>query len=68
MMAIISIQMAFLIAFKQIVELESDSMFEAVEREFNKLARGVLSLPINISGTQYYHGTQVSYDTKFHYI
>lgn len=65
-MATISIQMAFFIAFKQIVESESDSMFKAFEHEFNKLARGTISLPIDIQGTQYHRGRQVPYDTKFH--
>lgn len=55
-MLYIFVQMALLIAFKQIIEIESDSTYEAFKVEFNKLMVGTLSLPINIPGTNYHRG------------
>ncbi|GFZ10932.1 brassinosteroid-6-oxidase 2 [Actinidia rufa] len=48
--------MALFIAFKQIMEIESNSSYEAFKAEFDKLMVGSLSLPINIPGTNYYRG------------
>ncbi|GFY88753.1 brassinosteroid-6-oxidase 1 [Actinidia rufa] len=48
--------MALFIAFKQIMETESSSSYEAFKAEFDKLMMGSLSLPINIPGTNYYGG------------
>ncbi|XP_057493369.1 cytochrome P450 85A-like [Actinidia eriantha] len=48
--------MALFIAFKQIMETESSSSYEAFKAEFDKLMVGSLSLPINIPGTNYYGG------------
>ncbi|KAF7132327.1 hypothetical protein RHSIM_Rhsim09G0125800 [Rhododendron simsii] len=52
----ITSDMALLIAFKQIMEIESDSIYEAFQAEFDKLMAGTLSLPINIPGTTYHRG------------
>lgn len=51
--------MAFYISFKQIVEAESDLIYETFKTEFEKVATGTLSLPISIPGTNYYEGLQV---------
>ncbi|KAI5678873.1 hypothetical protein M9H77_09823 [Catharanthus roseus] len=53
-----SIDMAFFIALKQIVEEESDSIYQTFKAEFDKLALGSLSLPIKLPGTNYYRGFQ----------
>ncbi|GFY88755.1 brassinosteroid-6-oxidase 2 [Actinidia rufa] len=53
--------MALFIAFKQIMETESSSSYEAFKAEFDKLMMGSLSLPINIPGTNYYGGFMVYY-------
>ncbi|GFZ05010.1 brassinosteroid-6-oxidase 1 [Actinidia rufa] len=54
--------MALFITFKQIMEIESNSSYEAFKTEFDKLMVGSLSLPINIPGTNYYRGFM---DCKF---
>ncbi|GFZ10935.1 brassinosteroid-6-oxidase 1 [Actinidia rufa] len=51
--------MALFITFKQIMEIESNSSYEAFKTEFDKLMVGSLSLPINIPGTNYYRGFMV---------
>ncbi|XP_048318957.2 cytochrome P450 85A [Ziziphus jujuba] len=51
-------KMTFLTSFKQIVESESDRIYEALKPEFDKLLLGTFSLPINIPGTNYYQGLQ----------
>ncbi|KAL5759342.1 hypothetical protein ACOSP7_017867 [Xanthoceras sorbifolium] len=51
-------EMALLIAFKQIVEIESSKIYETFKTEFDKLVVGTLSLPINIPGSNYHHGFQ----------
>lgn len=48
--------MTFLTSFKQIVESESDSIYEAFKPEFDKLLLGTFSLPVNIPRTNYYQG------------
>lgn len=58
------VQMALLIAFKQIMEIESDSIYEAFKAEFDKLMAGTLSLPINIPGTTYHRGFLVIYQGR----
>ncbi|KAI5678868.1 hypothetical protein M9H77_09818 [Catharanthus roseus] len=50
--------MAFYIALKQIVEEESDSIYQSFKAEFDKLVVGTLSLPINLPGTNYHRGFQ----------
>lgn len=52
-------QMALFISFKQILEKESDSMYEIFKPEFDKLLAGTLSVPINIPGSNYHYGFQV---------
>lgn len=52
-------QMAFYVAFRQIISAECDLIYEAFKREFDKVATAALSLPINIPGTYYYQGLQV---------
>ncbi|XP_022861559.1 cytochrome P450 85A-like isoform X2 [Olea europaea var. sylvestris] len=51
-----TMNMTFLISFKQITEVELSSIYDAFKFEFDKLLVGSLSLPINIPGTKYYHG------------
>ncbi|XP_075659319.1 cytochrome P450 85A1-like [Castanea sativa] len=53
-----AIEMAFYVAFRQIISAECDLIYEAFEREFDKVATAALSLPINIPGTNYYQGLQ----------
>ena len=57
--------MALFIAFKQIMEIESNSIYEAFKAEFDKLMVGSLSLPINIPGTNYYRGFMVHYWRRY---
>ena len=54
-----SIQMAFYVGFRQIIEAECDLIYKAFKEEFDKVATAALSLPINIPGTNYYQGLQV---------
>uniref|UniRef100_A0A7N0T0T1 Cytochrome P450 n=2 Tax=Kalanchoe fedtschenkoi TaxID=63787 RepID=A0A7N0T0T1_KALFE len=51
-------EMALYIAFRQIVEAESSTLFSAFKREFDKVYIGTISLPINIPGTNYRQGFQ----------
>ncbi|KAI3452915.1 hypothetical protein Pfo_009578 [Paulownia fortunei] len=51
-----TMDMVFLIAFKQIAEAESNSIYDSFKCEFDKLLIGSLSLPINLPGTNYYQG------------
>ncbi|XP_044493276.1 cytochrome P450 85A-like [Mangifera indica] len=51
-------EMALLIAFKQMVEIESSQIYDTFKREFDKLVVGTLSLPINLPGTKYNYGLQ----------
>ncbi|XP_062150209.1 cytochrome P450 85A-like [Alnus glutinosa] len=51
-----TIEMAFYITFRQIVESESDIVYGTFKTEFDKVATGTLSLPISIPGTNYYEG------------
>ncbi|KAI5678872.1 hypothetical protein M9H77_09822 [Catharanthus roseus] len=53
-----SIDMAFFISLKRIVEEESDSIYQTFKAEFDKLALGSLSVPIKLPGTNYYRGFQ----------
>jgi brassinosteroid-6-oxidase 1 len=52
-------QMAFYISFRQIIEVEADSIYKAFKEEFDKVATGTLSLAIYIPGSNYYQGLQV---------
>nr|POE74933.1 cytochrome p450 85a [Quercus suber] len=47
-------EMAFYVAFRQIIIAECDLIYEA----FDKVATAALSLPINIPGRSYYQGLQ----------
>ncbi|KAK4399860.1 cytochrome [Sesamum angolense] len=49
-------EMAFAMAFKQIAEVESSSIYDSFKREFDKFLIGTLSLPVNIPGTNYHLG------------
>ncbi|KAK6116417.1 hypothetical protein DH2020_049879 [Rehmannia glutinosa] len=51
-----TMDMVFYVAFKQIAEAESNSVYNSFKCEFDKLLTGSLSLPINIPGTNYYQG------------
>ncbi|XVF43257.1 hypothetical protein PTKIN_Ptkin02bG0025600 [Pterospermum kingtungense] len=51
-------EMAFSMSFKNIVERGSTSVYEILKQDFEKLLEGTLSVPINIPGTNYYHGFQ----------
>ncbi|CAI0463190.1 unnamed protein product [Linum tenue] len=51
-------QMAFFLAFKQIFESESRSIYDSFKPEFEKIVSGTLALPINIPGTSYHIGLQ----------
>uniref|UniRef100_A0A7N0ZRE0 Cytochrome P450 n=1 Tax=Kalanchoe fedtschenkoi TaxID=63787 RepID=A0A7N0ZRE0_KALFE len=51
-------EMALYVAFRQMVEGESSTLFNAFKREFDKLFVGTLSLPIKIPGTNYHQGFQ----------
>ncbi|XP_021667225.2 cytochrome P450 85A1 [Hevea brasiliensis] len=51
-------EMALFISFKQILETESNSIYEIFKPEFDKLVAGALSLPINIPGSNYHYGFQ----------
>ncbi|KAG8654236.1 cytochrome P450 85A1 isoform X2 [Manihot esculenta] len=42
----------------EILEKESDSMYEIFKPEFDKLLAGTLSVPINIPGSNYHYGFQ----------
>ncbi|XP_073031997.1 cytochrome P450 85A1-like [Primulina eburnea] len=53
-----TMDMALMIAFKQIAEAESSSIYEDFKSEFEKLFAGSLSLPIYLPGTKYYQGIQ----------
>uniref|UniRef100_A0A7N2LAK8 Cytochrome P450 n=1 Tax=Quercus lobata TaxID=97700 RepID=A0A7N2LAK8_QUELO len=53
-----AIEMAFYVAFRQIIETECDLIYKAFKEEFDKVATAALSLPINIPGTNYYQGLQ----------
>ncbi|KAH7840636.1 hypothetical protein Vadar_019517 [Vaccinium darrowii] len=52
----ITTNMALLVAFKLLMEIESSSIYEAFKAEFDKLMVGTLSLPINVPGTNYHCG------------
>lgn len=54
------IQMAFLSSLKQIAGRESVSLSDSFMTEFFKLVLGTISLPINLPGTNYHRGFQVS--------
>ena len=43
--------MAFHVAFRQIISVECDLIYEAFKTEFDKAATAALSLSINIPGT-----------------
>ncbi|KAK4484041.1 hypothetical protein RD792_011256 [Penstemon davidsonii] len=51
-----TMDMVLLMAFKQIAEVESSSIYGSFKIEFDKLFIGSLSLPINLPGTNYYQG------------
>uniref|UniRef100_A0A2N9EUE7 Cytochrome P450 n=1 Tax=Fagus sylvatica TaxID=28930 RepID=A0A2N9EUE7_FAGSY len=53
-----TIEMAFYISFRQIIEVEADSIYKAFKEEFDKVATGTLSLAIYIPGSNYYQGLQ----------
>ncbi|CAN0896209.1 Cytochrome P450 85A1 [Linum grandiflorum] len=51
-------EMVFFLAFKQIFETESQSIYESFKPEFERIVAGTLALPINIPGTDYHTGLQ----------
>ncbi|KAM7250553.1 hypothetical protein ACFE04_022436 [Oxalis oulophora] len=51
-------EMAFYVAFNQVLEKEANSIYADFKSEFDKVAAGAISLPINIPGTMYYYGLQ----------
>lgn len=53
--------MALLSALKQIAGIETGPMSQAFMPEFFKLVLGTLSLPINLPGTDYHRGFQVTF-------
>ncbi|KAH7850070.1 hypothetical protein Vadar_027387 [Vaccinium darrowii] len=52
----ITTNMALLVAFKLLMEIESSSIYKAYKAEFDKLMVGALSLPINVPRTNYHRG------------
>ncbi|GFP87298.1 cytochrome p450 85a [Phtheirospermum japonicum] len=53
-----TMDVVFYVAFKQLAESECNSVCNRFKCEFDKLLIGSLSLPINLPGTNYYHGFQ----------
>ncbi|CAN1794825.1 Cytochrome P450 85A1 [Linum perenne] len=51
-------EMVFFLAFKQLFETESRSVYERFKPEFERIVAGTLALPINIPGTDYHTGLQ----------
>ncbi|ESW25486.1 hypothetical protein PHAVU_003G040300 [Phaseolus vulgaris] len=51
-----TVQMAFIISMKAVVEDEPNSFLESFKAIFDKMALATISLPFNIPGTQYYRG------------
>lgn len=54
-------QMALLSSLNQIIGIESGSLWDAFKSEFFKLVLGTLSLPIDLPGTNYRQGLQVTF-------
>ncbi|XP_059448403.1 cytochrome P450 85A1-like [Corylus avellana] len=53
-----TMEMAFYMTFRQLVEAEADTLYEPFKAAFDKVVTGTLSLPINIPGTNYHMGLQ----------
>ncbi|XP_011015762.1 PREDICTED: cytochrome P450 85A1-like [Populus euphratica] len=53
-----TVEFAFVIAFKLIVDSQSSVIYDNFKSEFDKLAAGTISLAINIPGTAYHSGLQ----------
>ncbi|CAI9102361.1 OLC1v1000621C1 [Oldenlandia corymbosa var. corymbosa] len=52
-------EMAFFLAFKQILEDDESSLvYKSMKEEFDQLVEGTISLPIKLPGTSYYRGFQ----------
>ncbi|KAG5079814.1 hypothetical protein AAZX31_02G113700 [Glycine max] len=51
-----TVEMAFFISMKAVVENEPNSFVESFKATFDSMALGTISLPIKIPGTQYYRG------------
>ncbi|XP_034699985.1 cytochrome P450 85A1-like [Vitis riparia] len=51
-------EMALLVSYKQMLEIEPALLYEAFKPEFDKLVIGTLAMPINLPGTNYYFGFQ----------
>ncbi|RDY02306.1 Cytochrome P450 85A, partial [Mucuna pruriens] len=53
-----TVEMAFLISMKAVVENEPNSFLQSFKAIFDKMALGTISLPIKIPGTDYFRGLQ----------
>ncbi|ERN17869.1 hypothetical protein AMTRI_Chr10g226630 [Amborella trichopoda] len=51
-------KMALLLALKQVLGMQPGQMTKVLEPEFHKLIEGIISLPINLPGTNYHKGFQ----------
>ncbi|CAJ1931861.1 unnamed protein product [Sphenostylis stenocarpa] len=51
-----TVEMAFFISMKAVVESEPHSFLESFKATFDKMAVGTISLPFKIPGTEYYRG------------
>ncbi|CAI9108998.1 OLC1v1008721C1 [Oldenlandia corymbosa var. corymbosa] len=58
-------EMAFFLAFKQILEDDESSLvYKSMKEEFEQLVEGTISLPIKLPGTNYYRGLQAGGSTS----
>lgn len=63
-----SYQIAFQVLVKALISLDPGKEMQFLKRQFQEFVSGLMSLPINLPGTQLYRSLQVHTQQTFHFL